>query len=144
MQALLSGIDSFCQIAIYRTVAESGAGAIAPLAPSERGLAKTGRKTGFWLGECTFLRTTYPVAVPGVRLGGGAPALHTDPGHSLSSLTLPQAALASLPLPARIAGSICNVSACKGCAAVEYTRQKWYQHLPAKWQIVGFGCNLRR
>ena len=39
-----------------------------------------------------------PVGVPGVRLGDGAPALHTDPGHSLCSLFPPQAAVASLPL----------------------------------------------
>ena len=38
-----------------------------------------------------------PVAVPCVRLGDGAPALHTDRGHSLRSLHLPQAALPSLP-----------------------------------------------
>ncbi len=48
------------QISVCRIVIESGIGAIAPLAPSLRGLAKTGRKTGFWLGECTFLRTTLP------------------------------------------------------------------------------------
>jgi len=38
-----------------------------------------------------------PVAVPCVRLGDGAPALHTDRGHSLRSLHLPQAVLPSLP-----------------------------------------------
>ena len=36
------------------------------------------------------------VAVPCVRLGDGAPALHTDRGHSLRSLHLLQAALPSL------------------------------------------------
>ena len=39
----------------------------------------------------------YPVAVPCVRLGDETPALHTDRSHSLSSLTLPLAAVASLP-----------------------------------------------
>jgi len=33
-----------------------------------------------------------------VRLADGAATLHTDRCHSLSSLNLPQAALASLPL----------------------------------------------
>ena len=41
---------------------------------------------------------TGPVAVPCVRLGDGAPALHTDRGHSLRSLYPPQAALPSLPV----------------------------------------------
>ena len=41
----------------------------------------------------------FPVAVPGVRLGGSAPALHTDRCHSLRSLYPPQAALSSLPIP---------------------------------------------
>ena len=39
-----------------------------------------------------------PVAVPGVRLAVGAAALHTDRGHSLSSLHLSPAALPSLPI----------------------------------------------
>ena len=38
------------------------------------------------------------VAVPGVRLGDSAPALHTDRCHSLRSLYLPLAALPSLPI----------------------------------------------
>ena len=55
-----------------------------------------------------------PVAVPGVRLGGRAPALHTDRSHSLRSLHPPPAALLSLPLPqdplpARIFGRLRNV-----------------------------------
>ena len=41
---------------------------------------------------------TGPVAVPCVRLGDRAPALHTDRGHSLRSLYPPQAALPSLPV----------------------------------------------
>ena len=39
----------------------------------------------------------YLVAVAGVRLGDGAPTLHTDRCHSLPSLHLPQAALGLLP-----------------------------------------------
>ena len=39
-----------------------------------------------------------PVAVPGVLLAGKAAASLTDRGHSLSSLYLPPAALASLPI----------------------------------------------
>ena len=39
----------------------------------------------------------FPVAVPSVRLGDGAPALHTDRGHSLPSLPPPPAAVGSLP-----------------------------------------------
>ena len=43
------------------------------------------------------LVATISVAVPGVRLADGAAALHTDRGHSLCSLYLPLAAVASLP-----------------------------------------------
>jgi len=42
--------------------------------------------------------TSFPVAVPGVRLADGATALHTDRCHSLSSLHPPPAAVASLPV----------------------------------------------
>ena len=42
--------------------------------------------------------TSFPVAVPGVRLADGAAALHTDRSHSLSSLFPPPAAVASLPV----------------------------------------------
>ena len=38
-----------------------------------------------------------PVAVPGIFLGGGAPASAADRGHSLGSFDPPQAAVASLP-----------------------------------------------
>ena len=41
---------------------------------------------------------SFPVAVPGVRLGDSTPALHTDRCHSLSSLSPPPAAVASLPV----------------------------------------------
>ena len=41
----------------------------------------------------------FPVAVPCVRLGDGAPALPTDRCHSLRSLYPLQAALPSLPIP---------------------------------------------
>ena len=38
-----------------------------------------------------------PVAVPDIFLGAGAPSSAIDRSHSLSSLYLPPAALASLP-----------------------------------------------
>ncbi len=57
---------------------------------------------------CVTAPTSFPVAVPGVRLADGAAALHTDRCHSLSSLYLPPAALASLPiLNNRRAGHLC-------------------------------------
>ena len=40
---------------------------------------------------------TISVAVPGVLVGGKAPSSLTDRGLSLRSLSLPQAALPSLP-----------------------------------------------
>jgi len=42
--------------------------------------------------------TSFPVAVPGVRLADGATALYTDRCHSLSFLHPPPAAVASLPV----------------------------------------------
>ena len=42
-------------------------------------------------------RRTIPVAVPGIFVGGRAPASSADRCHSLSSLYPPPAALASLP-----------------------------------------------
>ena len=51
---------------------------------------------------CSFFANAQrPVAVPGVRLGDGAPALHTDRCHSLPSLFPPLAAVGSLPLKTR-------------------------------------------
>jgi len=52
-----------------------------------------------------------PVAVPGVRLGDGAPSLHADRGHSLRSLHPPPAALPSLPQRATLVGLITRMVA---------------------------------
>ena len=56
-----------------------------------------------------FVCRTIPVAVPGIFVGGGAPASSADRCHSLSSLYPPPAALASLPCCFHISSLLVNV-----------------------------------
>ena len=54
------------------------------------------------------IRRIIPVAVPGIFVGGGAPASSADRCHSLSSLHPPPAALASLPCSFHISSLLVN------------------------------------
>ena len=75
-------------------------------------------------------RRTIPVAVPGIFVGGGAPASSADRCHSLSSLYPPPAALASLPSCFHISFSFSaadKAPLCKG---------GWQKSLISDWGIV--------